>query len=68
MAKVCKYIFSFRGHLCNAVGGVGVSVFPGKKCYKGVRFNVISVTGGGWGSNAQEKALRNTGMAPNFQL
>ena len=32
--------------LCNAVGvGRGVS-FPRKKCYEGVRFNVISLTRG----------------------
>ena len=27
-------------------GGGGVSAFPGKKCYEGVRFNVISVMRG----------------------
>ena len=38
--------------LRNAVGGGGVSVrFSGKKRYKGVRFNVICVTRGGWRSN-----------------
>ena len=31
--------------LCNAVGGGGVS-FPGKTCYEGVKFNVISITRG----------------------
>ena len=31
--------------LRNAVGDGGVS-FPGKKCYEGARFNVISVTRG----------------------
>ena len=38
--------------LCNAVGEGGFS-FPRKKRYEGVclRFNVISVTRGGWGSN-----------------
>ena len=30
--------------LRNAVGGV---TFPGKRCFEGVRFNVISITGGG---------------------
>ena len=28
--------------------GVGGVSFPGKKRYEGVRFNVISVTRGGW--------------------
>ena len=40
--------------------GVGGLRFSGKKRYEGVRFNVISVEGGGWGSNFQKKALRNT--------
>ena len=42
-----KALFPMRGHSSerNAVGGGGVS-FPGKKRYKGVRFNVISVTRG----------------------
>ena len=35
--------------------GVGVSAFSGKKRYEGVRFNVISITVGGWGSNFQQK-------------
>ena len=35
--------------------GVGVSAFSGKKRYEGVRFNVISITVGGWGSNFQGK-------------
>ena len=38
----------------NAVWGVS---FPGKKHYEGVRFNVISITRGGWGSNSQEKIV-----------
>ena len=42
--------------LRNAVG-VGVSAFPEKTRYKGVRFNVISVTRGGWGSNSQGKSV-----------
>ena len=36
------------------VGGGGVK-FSGKKRYESVRFNVISVMRGGWGSNFQEK-------------
>ena len=31
--------------------------FPGKKRYEGVRFDIISVTRGGWGSNFQEKSV-----------
>ena len=39
----------------------GVSHFPGEKRYKGVRFNVISVTRGWVGVQFPEKkALRNT--------
>ena len=50
--------------LRNADGG-GVVTFSRKKRYKGVRFNVISVTRGWVGVNFPEKkALRNTGMAP----
>ena len=45
--------------LRNTVGWDGVS-FPRKKCYEGVRFNVISVTC----QISRKKALRNTGMAP----
>ena len=41
--------------LRNAVGGV--SIFPEKKRYEGVQFNVISVTRGGWGPNSQEKSI-----------
>ena len=41
--------------LRNAVGGV---IFPGKKRYKGVRFNVSSITRGWVGV----KALRNTNL------
>ena len=37
---------------------VGVSHFPGKKRYEGVRFNVIS--GVGEGPISRQKALRNT--------
>ena len=37
---------------------------PGIFFYKGVKFNVISVTRGGCGSNSLEKALRNIWMAP----
>ena len=37
--------------------GVGVSNFPGEKRYEGLRFNVISITRGGWGSNFQEKSV-----------
>ena len=40
------------------MGVVGVK-FSGEKRYKGVRFNVISVTRG-WVSKFQEKVLRNT--------
>ena len=32
--------------LRNAVGGGGGVRFPGKKCYEGVRFNIISVARG----------------------
>ena len=38
----------------NGVGGVK---FSGKKCYEGVRFNVISVTRGGRGSKYPEKSI-----------
>ena len=41
--------------------GVGWCKISGKNRYEGVRFNVISVTGG---SNFQKKELRNTWMAP----
>ena len=35
--------------------------FSGKKRYEGVRFNVIlALQRGGWGSNLQKKALRNS--------
>ena len=44
--------------------GVGVSHFLEKKLYEGVRFNVISITRGGRGSNFQKKALHNTWMTP----
>ena len=38
--------------------GVGGGVkFLGEKRYRGVRFNVISITRGGWGSNFQEKSV-----------
>ena len=43
--------------LRNAVGGGRVSDFPGKKRYKDIRFNIISVTRGGWVSNFQEKNM-----------
>ena len=47
--------------LCNPDGGGGGGVnFSGEKRYEGVRFNVISVTRGGWGPNSSKKALRNT--------
>ena len=49
--------------LSNAMGG-GVPACPEKNHYEGVKFNVISVTRGGWGSNSLEKALRNIWMAP----
>ena len=42
--------------LRNAVGGGGGVKFSIKKHYEGVRFNVISVTGG-WGTNFQEKSV-----------
>ena len=35
-----------RGHLLRNAMGVGCVSIPGKKRYKGVRFNVISVTRG----------------------
>ena len=41
----------------NGVGGVR---FSGEKHYKGVRFNVISITRGCVGSNSQEKSVSNT--------
>ena len=46
--------------------GVGVVSFPGKKRYKCVRFNVISITRGWVGGVKfpEKKALRNTWMAP----
>ena len=37
--------------------GVGGVKFSCKKRYEGVRFNVISVTRGGWGSNFLEKSV-----------
>ena len=40
--------------LHNAKGGGGVK-FSGKKRYEGVRFNVISVTRGGWGPISRKK-------------
>ena len=40
--------------------GWGGVAYSGKKRYEGVRFNVISVTRGGWGSNFQEKSERVT--------
>ena len=43
--------------LRNVMGGVG---FPRKKRYKGVRFNVISVTRVGGGQIPRKKALYNT--------
>ena len=51
--------------LRNAVRGGWVSALLEKKCYGGVRFNVISVTRGSVGGQiSRKKALRNTGMAP----
>ena len=45
-------------HDAMGVGGRGGGVsFPGKKFYEGVRFNVISVARGGWGSNSLEKSV-----------
>ena len=41
--------------LRNADGGGGGVKFSGKKRYEDVKFNVISVTRGGWGSNFQGK-------------
>ena len=39
-------------------GGGGVSDFLGKKRYEGVMFNVIiSLRGGGWGSNFQKNSV-----------
>ena len=43
--------------LRNTDGGGGVK-FYGKKCYKGVRFNVISITREWVGSNFQKKSVR----------
>ena len=43
--------------LRNADGDGGCVKFTGKKCYEGVRFNVISITRGGRGSNFQEKSV-----------
>ena len=42
--------------LRNADGGGGVT-FSGKKCYEGVRFNVISIMRGWVGSNFQTKSV-----------
>ena len=42
--------------LRNSDGGGGVNISR-KKRYEGVRFNVISVTRGGWWSNFQEKSV-----------
>ena len=48
--------------------GVGcLSNFQEKKCYQGVRFNVITITRGWMGVVfSEKKALRNTRMAPNM--
>ena len=48
----------FKCYVMQMGVGEGVSNFPKKKRYKGVRFNIISVMGGGgWGSNFQEKSI-----------
>ena len=46
--------------LRNAMGGGGGVNFHAKKLYEDVRFNVISVTRGGWVSISPKKVLRNT--------
>ena len=49
--------------LRNADWGGGMSNFSRKKCYEGVRFNVISVMKGGGGCGgpiSRKNALRNT--------
>ena len=43
--------------LRNADGGEGVSNFPGKKCYEGVRSMLLALRGGGWGFNFQERSV-----------
>ena len=43
--------------LRNADGGGGGLRFSGKKRYEGVRFNVLALRGGGWGSNFQKKSV-----------
>ena len=47
--------------LLNAIG-LGVSAFPEKKHYKGVRFNVITITRRWWGQISRKKSLRNTDL------
>ena len=44
------------------MGGV---IFPGKKCYKGLRFNaIIIMTGCGGCQISRKEALRNTSLVP----
>ena len=43
--------------LRNALGGLEGQMSQ-KKCFEGVRFNVINITSGGWMSNFQEKSIR----------
>ena len=43
--------------LRNADGGGGGVHFFGENRYEDVRFNVICVTRGGWGSKFQEKSV-----------
>ena len=62
---ICSFQYSCAKGLSSvtqrriADGGGGVT-FSRKKRYEGARFNVVSVMRGGWGSNFQKKALRNT--------
>ena len=49
----------------NAVGGGGgVSAFTEKSVTKMYGSTLLALRGGGWGSNFQEKSVRNILMAP----
>ena len=52
--------------LRNAVGGGwgGVSAFTEKSVTKMYGSTLLALRGGGWGSNFQEKSVRNILMAP----
>ena len=51
------------GHSSVTYCSGGGKLFPGKKHYKGVLVNVISIRRGWVGVNFPEKVLRNTGVA-----